>query len=332
MSPSLSGKTALATVAVCALALGVLAAAPVQAAEKWRHGIVEAKGDSAFLFMAAKGGFAANHGIDLDMVQFAGGTTPLKALIAGELDSFEASPVVAFPAMARGADVKFIGCDWPGMTYTLFANNKINTPNDLKGATIGVSAPGSLPDLFAREALANAGVPEDTLKFANAGGSADRVKAVIAGVVAAAASSSEFEVDADKRGYKALLRGDATPQFVKVCMMTTGKKLAERRKAMEAFLAAEMEGLAYASKNREAAIKLAKEIAHLGPEDRTAAFVYDEAIKYKAVHTDLSIPKENLQHTADMMVKHHRLDKPLDVAKFIDDSARTEALGQVKKK
>ncbi|HVY58142.1 MAG TPA: ABC transporter substrate-binding protein [Xanthobacteraceae bacterium] len=329
MSRSLFGTAAVA--GFCAIALGMAMTAPVQAAEKWRHGIVEAKGDSAFLFMAAKGGFAAKHGLDLEMVQFTGGTTPLKALIAGELDSFEASPVVAFPAMMRGADVKFIGCDWPGMTYTLFASKKINTPADLKGQTIGVSAPGSLPDLFAREALASAGVPEDTLKFANAGGSADRVKAVIAGVVAAGASSSEYEVDADRLGYKALLRGDSTPQFVKVCMMSTSKKIAQRRKAMEAFLAASMEGLTYASTHRDEAIKLAKEVANLGSEDKTAAFVYDEAIKYKAVHYDLSIPKENLQSTADMMVKHHALDKKIDVTKYIDDSARTEALNQVKK-
>jgi|SRR5690348_1328957 len=329
MARSLPGKAALATVGFCVIAFGILAADPSHAAEKWRHGIVQAKGDSAFLFMAAKGGFAAKHGLDLDMVQFKGGTTPLKALIAGELDSFEASPVVAFPAMLRGADVKFIGCDWPGMTYTLFANKKIKTPADLKGATIGVSAPGSLPDLFTREALARAGVPENTLKFANAGGSADRIKAIIAGVVAAAASSSEFEVDADRLGYKALLRGDSTPQFVKVCMMTTSKTIATKRKALEAFLAASMDGLTFATKHRDAAIKLAKEVAHLKPNDRTAEFVYDEAIKYKAIHTDLAIPRANLQRTADMMLRHHALAKKLDVSKFIDDSARKAALKQV---
>jgi len=35
--------------------------------ESWRHGVLEAKGDSGFVFMAAKGGFAAKQGLNVDM-------------------------------------------------------------------------------------------------------------------------------------------------------------------------------------------------------------------------------------------------------------------------
>jgi NitT/TauT family transport system substrate-binding protein len=306
--------------------------ASAQAAEKWRHGIVEAKGDSGFLFMAAEGGFAAKHGLDLQMVQFVSGTTPLKALISGDLDSFEASPVVALSAMHLGADVKIIGCDWPGMTYTLFTQKGIDSVQGLKGKTVGVSAPGSLPYLFARESLRAAGLSNGDVKFANAGGSADRVKAVAAGVVAATASSSEFEVEADKYGVKPLLRGpEIVPKFTKVCMMSTGKKIAARRKAMEHFLAASMEGIGHALKNRDAMVTLARKIGHLPPEDRSPEFIYDEAVKYNAVSADLAIPKDNLQWVDEIMVKDGALDSVKDVSNFIDDSVRTEALKLVNK-
>jgi NitT/TauT family transport system substrate-binding protein len=321
--------TAGALAAVCALTVLVPAA---QAQEAWRHGIVDAKADSGFLFQAAEGGFDDKHGVNIEMVQFSGGPTPLKALIAGDLDSFEASPVVALSAMHLGADVKIIGCDWPGMTYTVFSGKDIATPADLKGKTVGISSPGSLPDLFTRMALEASGLSGDDVKFANAGGSADRVKAVGGGVVAAAASSSEFAINADSLNVKPLLQGvEVTPQFLKVCIMTTGKKIAERREAMINFLAAEMEGLSHAIDNKDAMLEVAGKVAHLPEGDKSAEFIYDEAVRYKAVNADLAIPVDKLQWVDDQMVKLGALDGSKDVNQFIDDSLRVEALARIKK-
>lgn len=321
--PSLFAGVILVSTALTSLA---------SAQENWRHGIVEAKGDSGFLFQAAEGGFDEKHGIHIDMVQFTGGPTALKALIAGDLDSFEASPVIALSAMHQGADVKIIGCDWPGMTYTVFSGKDIATAADLKGKTIGVSAPGSLPDIFTRLALEASGLASSDVTYANAGGSADRVKAVGGGVVAASASSSEFAVDADALNVKPLLKGtEVTPQFLKVCIMTTGKKIAERREAMTNFLAAEMDGLAHAIANKQAMLEVARKVGHLPEDDKTAEFIYNEAVASKAINADLAIPLEKLQWIDDAMVKLKFLDGNQDTKNFVDDSVRTEALARVKK-
>src|SRR5262245_25738584 len=121
-----SGRVAMigGLLAVAAFASGA------DAQEAWKHGIVEAKGDSGLVFRAAEGGFAENRGLNIDMGESTGGPTALKALIAGELDSFEASPVVAFAAMHQNADLKIIGCNWPGMTYTVFSSPDINSAAD----------------------------------------------------------------------------------------------------------------------------------------------------------------------------------------------------------
>lgn len=323
-----SGRIAM----IGGLLAAVAFASGASAQEAWKHGIVEAKGDSGFLFQAAEGGFAEKHGLNVDMVEFTGGPTALKALIAGELDSFEASPVIAFAAMHQNADIKIIGCNWPGMTYTVYSSPDIASAADLKGKSIGVSAPGSLPDLFARLALEAEGVKGTDVTFANAGGSADRVRAISSGVVAAAASSSEFAVNADTLKVKPLLAGaEVTPKFVKVCIMTTGEKIADRHDDMVKFLAAEMEGLTYAVNNKDAMIALARKVANLPADDKTAEFIYDEAIKYKAIATDLAIPMENLQWTDDQMVRLGALKSKADVKNFVDDSIRTEALAVVKK-
>jgi NitT/TauT family transport system substrate-binding protein len=293
----------------------------------WRHGIVEAKGDASVLYMPAEGGFARRRGIDLKMVQFVSGGTPVRAIMAGELDSFEGSPVVALPAMHQGADIKIVGCHWQVMTYSLFAAKGIRSIADLKGKSIGVSAPGTLPDFFGREALSRAGLKDGDFTLANVGSSPDRFRAVAAGIVAAAGTSSEFEIAAPKVGVSVLLRGpEATPRLVRSCLMTRASIIDERRRDLVNWLAASMEGYAYALKNRDEALTLAKRIAALPPDDQTAAFVYDEALRYSAVTPDLRISVENVQWSDDAMVRHGTLKERADVSRFIDDGPRQEAL------
>jgi len=301
--------------------------ASAEAPEPWRHGIVEAKGDAAVHFMPAAGGFLERRGIEVEMVEFQAGTTAARALLAGEVDSIEGNPVLALAAMHQGAPIKFIGCHWPVMTYSLFATPDIESIADLRGKAVGVSAPGSLPDLFAREALAAGGIGGNEVTYANAGGSANRFQAVAAGIVSASASSSEFEIEAIPRGIKVLMRGaEATPNFLKICTMTTTDKIATRRDTMVRYLAGSMEGYQYALDNRDEAIRVAQEWAHLGEHDETAAFVFDEAIRYNAVTPNMEIPMDKLQWTDDMMVRHGALPQSMDVSAFVDDTVRQEAL------
>src|SRR5260370_42413654 len=119
--------------ALCVLAAGA-AFAPAQAQLKtWRHGIVEAKSDAGFVMMASRRGFAEKQGLTVEMVQFKGDALAPKALIAGELHSYEGSPAGPMIAASRGADVRIIGCYWPGLTYGIFAKPTIASPQDLKG-------------------------------------------------------------------------------------------------------------------------------------------------------------------------------------------------------
>src|SRR5215472_15137392 len=152
------------------LALAVLAAlvsvpAAAQEPKLWRHGIVEAKSDAGIVFMGSKGGFAEKQGLKIEIQQFKGDTLALKALLAGELDSYEGNPGSPMVAATRGADIKLIGCYWPGLTYAIYSKPDIKSPADLKGKTFAISAPGSLPDLVARAVLAQNNVPAAEVKF-----------------------------------------------------------------------------------------------------------------------------------------------------------------------
>jgi NitT/TauT family transport system substrate-binding protein len=92
------------------------------------------------------------------------------------------------------------------------------------------------------------------------------------------------------------------------------------------WLAGAMEGYAFALKNRDQAIALAKRTAGLPADDRTAEFIYDEALRYAAVTPDLRIPVEKVQWSDDAMVRHGTLRQGADVQAFIDDGPRQEAM------
>src|SRR4030088_1595018 len=93
----------------------LLAAAPASAQQPapWRHGVLEAKSDAGFVFMASKGGFMEKQGLKVEMLQFKGDALALKALIAGVLDTYEGSPGGPMLAASNGGNLKALGCDLP---------------------------------------------------------------------------------------------------------------------------------------------------------------------------------------------------------------------------
>jgi len=310
------------------LCIAALVSGPALAQTKaWRHGIIEPKSDAGILYAASKRDFAEKLGLKLEFVPLKTDTIGLKAALAGELDSFEGGPGGTIVAVARGADVKIIGCNWVVVPHGVFARKEIGSLADLKGKSIAVSAPGSFPELVAKAAFEKAGIPVDEVKFASMGSDVDRYKALVAGVVQAAIVSNEYIPIAARDGVKELVSGaEAVPNFVRVCLHATGKTLSTRRDDTAKFLAAEMEGLRYAMSHRDETIKLTHEISGQKPDDPRAAFVFDDAVKKKAVAADLPIPMDKLDYIQKTLVSVGSMRAAIDLAKTVDAGVREKAL------
>ncbi len=313
---------------VMGLCIAALVSGPALAQTKaWRHGIIEPKSDAGILYAASKRDFAEKLGLKLEFVPLKTDTIGLKAALAGELDSFEGGPGGTIVAVARGADVKIIGCNWVVVPHGVFARKEIGSLADLKGKSIAVSAPGSFPELVAKAAFEKAGIPVDEVKFASMGSDVDRYKALVAGVVQAAIVSNEYIPIAARDGVKELVSGaEAVPNFVRVCLHATGKTLSSRRDDAAKFLAAEMEGLRYAMSHRDETIKLTHEISGQKPDDPRAAFVFDDAMKKKAVAADLPIPMDKLDYIQKTLVSVGSMRAAIDLAKTVDAGVREKAL------
>jgi len=297
----------------------------------WRHGVIEPKGDAGFMWMVGKHDFAAKHGLKVEIVGLKNGALAHKALLSGELDSIESSPGAAIIAGARGADIKIIGCDWPGVPHGLMVRPGIDKVEDLKGKTVAVAAPGSLPNLLLKAMLNNVGLAESDVTVASLGGDLDRFKAVLAGVTDAGIVASEFMAVAPK-DVRMLVRGrDVLPNYVRLCLTFTGKTLATRRDDAINFVAAEMDALRYTMTHRDDTIAVTRAETFAKPDDPKPDYAYDDTVKSGAIDVNVTLPLDKLKWMQDELVKAGNLKEPIDLAKITDASIRDEAAKRASK-
>jgi NitT/TauT family transport system substrate-binding protein len=327
----------LARAAAAALALAGPVFGPVfgpswaRAEEPWRHGTLAPRGDAGFIYMAAEGGFAKAEGLDLKMLPFANDTAMMKALIAGEIDSYEGSPVSALIAGSTGADVKILGCTWPKLTYSLFSHDGIATIADLKGRKLGISAPGSLPDLVARALLRQAGVAPSEASFVSSGNDQERLRAVTAKTIDAAIATEDFAARPDFRLKTLAVASEALPQFLRQCLITRGDLIRTKRPQVTSFVAAEMNAYGFALAHRDKELALTRRIAGLPPGDPLAEANYREVVEQRAVSPAAEIDLEKLRWLRDLLAEDGRMAAKFDPAAVTDPSVREAALGRVSK-
>jgi NitT/TauT family transport system substrate-binding protein len=297
----------------------------------WRQAMIIPKADAGFYLMAAKRGFAEREGLKVDVLAVKDDPTGMKAMLSGEVDSYE-GVYGAIAASARGADVKLLGCNWHAAPYVMLARPGIAKVEDLRGKSIAASSPGTPPDMVARATLARAGIPFSEVQIAAVGGDRDRFTALLGGVVDAAVVSSEYMPLPSVKDMTVLVEArQVLPQFLRFCMLMTGKTLAERREDAIRFMTAQIKAFRYAVTHRDETIKLALEATGAKADDPRPAFIYDEGLKPGVVDPDFSIPLENLVWIQDQMIALGQLAKPGDIGKLVYPDIRKEALARIGK-
>jgi ABC-type nitrate/sulfonate/bicarbonate transport system substrate-binding protein len=318
-------RTGLFCLSAAVLAIALGAAAGAQELKLWKHGVIEPKGDAGFMLMVGTRGFAEKHGLKLEIVPLKNGATAHKALLSGELDSIESSPGASILAGAHGADIKIIGCDWPGVPHGLMVRSTISKVADLKGKTIAVAAPGSLPNLLINAILEKYQIAPSDVRFANLGGDLDRYKAVLAGVADAGIVAAEFMAIAPKDVTMLVDGHDVLPNYVRLCLTMTGKTIADRRADAINFVAAEMDALRFAVSHRDDTIALTRETIHAKPDDVRTAYAYDDTIKRHAIDPAVTLPLDKLAWMQNELLKAGNLKEAIDLTKITAPDIRAEA-------
>jgi NitT/TauT family transport system substrate-binding protein len=320
----------ITTQVLAAAAFAFTSTTPLHAEDLWRHGTLVPKGDAGFIYMAAEGGFAKAEGLDLKMLAFQNDTLMMKALIAGELDSYEGSPISPLIAGSKGADVRILGCTWPKLTYSLFSHDGIGSIAALRGKKVGISAPGSLPDLVARTMLKQAGIAPSEVSFVAAGSDPERVRALMAKTIDAAISTSDFAAQPELKLKTLAVASEALPQFMRQCVITRGERVRSKRPQLVAFIASEMKAYGFALAHRDRAVALTRRIAGLPPGDPVAEASYREVVEQRAASPAIEIDLDKLRWLRDLLAEDGRMAAKFDPAALTDTSIREAALMRVK--
>ncbi len=169
----------LALIALCA----VSAAAAFVAAPATAQGLEKPKitigvgGKPLFYYLpltiAEQKGYFKAEGLDVEIVDFPGGAKALQALLGGSADVVSGAYEHTITQQAKGQPIealvlqgKYAGIVL-GLPKAKAAAYKSGA--DLKGAKIGVTAPGSSTQMFVQILLAKAGLPPDAASFIGVG-------------------------------------------------------------------------------------------------------------------------------------------------------------------
>src|ERR1700720_3154018 len=142
------------------------------------------------LTLAERRGYFKDYGLDVSIIDFEGGAQALDALIGGALDVVTGAYEHTLRMQAKGHDVRALielG-RFPGIVLAVRKDRRYNSPADLKGMKIGVTAPGSSSSFFVLYLMAKAGLNPTDASFVGVGGGPAAIAAMESGELDAMAN------------------------------------------------------------------------------------------------------------------------------------------------
>jgi len=137
-------------------------------------------------------GFFKAQGLDVEIDDFKGGSQSLAALVGGSVDVVAGAFEHTLRMQAKGQDVVAVVelGRYPGIVLAVKKDRSaaIRSPADLKGAKIGVTAPGSSTNMVAQFLMVKSGLKADDASFVGVGAGASAVAAIVKGEIDAIAN------------------------------------------------------------------------------------------------------------------------------------------------
>jgi len=263
---------------VAAIALLGIAAPAASANETLRVGKAQAEPiDFTPPDVGMAKGFFQKHGIDIQIVDFAGAAKQQQALVADAVDIglgggpemstvAKGTPVVGVAAYAGRPD---------GLVLVAGADGPVKKVADLKGRRVSVSSVGSLTEWTTRELSRHEGWGPDGIDVVFLGNIAGQIAALKTQQIDAMSSdvATAARLERDGIGHTVVNFGTIIPDFIVHIIYATKKVTEQRPEAVRGFLAGWFETIAWMKANKDETVKLVAPIMHQTPE--IAARAYD---------------------------------------------------------
>jgi NitT/TauT family transport system substrate-binding protein len=171
----------------CAGLLAASVAGPAAAQAPEARKVSLAVGGKSLLYylpltVAERKGYFKDEGLDVEIVEFAGGAKSLQALIGGSTDVVSGSYEHTISMQAKGQKVIafVVQGNAPGIALAVRKDKaaRVRSGKDLAGFKIGVTAPGSSTNMYVNTLLAKDGLKPDEVSIVGVGPGAGAVAAM----------------------------------------------------------------------------------------------------------------------------------------------------------
>ena len=181
-------------------------------------------------------------GLEIKVVELAGGVYTYRAMVSGSADVASASGPFSIVGLAKGAKTKAILANMPKLEASMVVNANIKTMADLKGKRIGIQEPGGFADVLARGVLRAAKIDPKEVIFVSI--ATEDVPALVANQVDTAMLHVEQEIIAQQKipSLHAIARmWEIQPLNLYNVMAVTEKLIKDKPAALKAFVRGHIE-------------------------------------------------------------------------------------------
>lgn len=252
--------------------------------------------------VAAVKRFFHREDIAIKVIAFQGGADLVRAMAGGSVDIGSATGLDAAAAVANAVPLKCFAGFMSRSPMVVFASNKgkVQSLNDLKGATVGVTRFGSLTDFIIRNIASRQGLdPRRDLRIIALGGAAEQAAAIERGDTDAFVWSTEFPVQLAQQGKGRIIARftNLFPEDQYGCLIARSDYLAKNKTTVRKFLRGYFNGVCFMRANRPYVVRYASRQLALDP--LVIGRTYDLLIKQFSV--DGRINRGGLQRIADQL-------------------------------
>ena len=273
------------------------------------------------LMVAYRKGFLDDENFQVDLVR-TNISIIIQALMAGSVD-YVTTSTASITARMQGVPAVVVGFYAAKPMDFLVGAKGIASARDLKGKTVGISAPGSVTHLLTLRVLQGVGLdPATDVTIRSIGGEDVRFQALDSGIVQAALLGSQGVIQGEKLGLKMIVAAaDVIDSLAFGGLATSIKKLKENPEQVRRVSRAAMKGLRYVFENKTGTVDVIESWLKL--DRKTATMTYDLALKSYSRNGE--VDDRGIQLTVDMINAREKIEKKFAVTDFVDYTQLREA-------
>jgi ABC-type nitrate/sulfonate/bicarbonate transport system substrate-binding protein len=208
------------------------------------------------------------NGLSVETILLRGSGQTSQALLGGSLFAAPVALPQVMLADLTGADLVNVAHTIASPNSKLVVKPEIRRIEDLRGKRLATSALGSLGDFLFRYILRKHGLdPNREITWLSVGTNAERLQALLTGAIDAADLTYPADVQAERKGYRALIDAGKEVVYPTTSIVTRRKTIQEDRDTVMRLVRSHVEGIAFFKQNKEFSLKvLTKYVRTTDPE------------------------------------------------------------------